>query len=179
MWAAGYTSRGGAKGRCQGRARNQSAVTLDSWGLLRGSATLEGPELLASSSRAACIQAQRHWGLRACSRLRLPLLRPLREYVQSLESGPEGQRAAGWVGVRKEGRRVGNELGDLLLPFVPISAKLADNRQTHDAFARPPPSPVTFSAFQNILTVRKLQLPLVGSGETDTWHHLSPVTLCG
>lgn len=73
MWAAGAASRGGAKGRYQGRAKNQSAMTLDSWGLLRGSAAVEGLELLAASSGAACIQVQRHWGRGAYPLLRLPL----------------------------------------------------------------------------------------------------------
>lgn len=53
--------------------------------------------------------------------------------------GPLG----GWVSgeVRKAGLRVGSELGDLLLTFVPISTKLADNPQIHDTFACPPPPP--------------------------------------
>lgn len=73
-------------------------MILDSWGLLRGSAAVEGLELLAASSGADCVQVQGHWRRGAYALLRLPLLRPLGEYVQSLESGPEGQRATGWVG---------------------------------------------------------------------------------
>lgn len=84
-------------------------MTLDSPELLRGSAAVEGLGLLAASSRAAGIQAQRHWGHLAYPRLRLPLLRPLSECVPSLESDPEGQSATGWVAGGSKGRTEGRK----------------------------------------------------------------------
>jgi hypothetical protein len=65
----GDAGRGGAKGRSQGRPRNQSAAALGSCRLLSDSEAVEAREVLAVSSRSAGAPAPLLWG-RSSSRTR-------------------------------------------------------------------------------------------------------------